>query len=87
MQSQPGWDRQTKLNKDSPYAWIQWKGTSVCMDLHCLCGTLTHFDQDFTYYVRCSNCQQIYMANGHIEMVPLTVIESEVVMDQVKDGD
>jgi len=21
-----------------PHGWVQWKGTDVCMDVHCACG-------------------------------------------------
>ena len=36
-----------------PHGWIQWKGTNVCMDIHCKCGMLTHIDADFAYHVKC----------------------------------
>lgn len=82
----PGWHRQTRPADDSPHAWIQWKGTDVCMDIRCPCGELSHIDADFTYYVECPGCHQRYMTNGHIELVPLTSAESEAVADQVKIG-
>ena len=36
---------------DGPHGWIQWKGTDVCIDLHCECGSHGHVDGDFVYYV------------------------------------
>lgn len=57
------------------------------MSLSCPCGVQTHYDADFTYYVRCSGCAQVYMANGHIEMVPLTTAEVETLRDgEVVEG-
>lgn len=32
-----------------PYAFIQWKGTDVCMDFHCECGAHCHFNSDFAF--------------------------------------
>lgn len=59
--------------KDISYGWIQWKGTDVCMDVHCkYCveefNVFGHIDAEFAYYVRCS-CGRVYALNGHIELV------------------
>lgn len=43
-----------------PSAYIQWKGTDVCMDFHCECGAGCHFDGDFAYYVKCPHCDQVW---------------------------
>lgn len=32
---------------ENPYAFIQWKGTDVCMDFHCECGAHCHFDGSY----------------------------------------
>ena len=40
--------------------FIQWKGTEVCLDIHCQCGTHSHIDDAFTYYVQCPTCGAIY---------------------------
>jgi hypothetical protein len=40
--------------------FIQWKGTQVCLDLHCTCGCHSHIDSWFAYYVQCPNCGQVY---------------------------
>ena len=35
---------------EAPYAYIQWKGTDVCLDVHCTCGAeLLHYDGYFAY--------------------------------------
>lgn len=61
-------------NKD-PHGWIQFKGTNLCMDVHCKCGHLTHIDGDFIYFLKCVKCGQIYELNGHIELIPRNVDE------------
>lgn len=64
-----------------PHGWLQWKGTDVCMDLHCKCGKLSHVDGMFMYNVKCCECGTVYMCNGHIELIeiaeePTATIES-----------
>lgn len=49
-----------------PYGWIQWKGTSVCVDIHCSCGCTSHFDGEFMYYIKCPSCKSIWYCNGHV---------------------
>ncbi len=45
------------IKRDNPPTeaggWIQWKGTDVCIDLHCVCGNNGHVDGDFMYEVQC----------------------------------
>ena len=42
---------------DAPaHSFIQWKGTDVCLDFHCECGTHAHFDGDFAYVIVCPAC-------------------------------
>lgn len=67
---QPSWDNQHRFPR--PSGWIQWKGTSVCADIHCDCGASYHIDAEFAYYVRCPNCRHIFALNGHIELLKLT---------------
>jgi hypothetical protein len=43
-----------------PRAFIQWKGTDVCMDFHCECGAHCHFDGYFAYTVRCPHCAAVW---------------------------
>ena len=66
----PGSDRD--ITPPSPNAWIQWKGTKVCMDVHCSCGTTGHVDNDFAYYYHCLGCDTVYMVSGFINLIPLT---------------
>ena len=64
------WDIQ-EVYKGKPHAWIQWKGTDVCMDIRCKCGESSHVDDDFVYHVKCPHCGTIYMCNGHIELIEI----------------
>jgi phage FluMu protein Com len=70
------WDRQDFSLKKKPHGWIQWKGTSVCMDLHCSCGKLSHLDAEFAYAVKCPHCKKSYFVSGFVEMVPMSDQES-----------
>ena len=63
------WDKQT-IPKGA-HGWIQWKGTDVCLDIHCECGEHSHFDGDFCYYIECPDCHRIYFCNGHIELIAI----------------
>lgn len=51
-----------------PHGWIQWKGTDVCMDIHCDCGQMSHVDGDFCYYVKCPHCDKVWECDGHIQL-------------------
>lgn len=77
----PGYDRQTVPKEGSPHGWVQWKGTTVCIDIRCSCGELSHFDGEFLYYVQCPHCERVYMTNGHVELVPLTDEEKKWMED------
>lgn len=39
-------------------AFIQWKGTDVCMDFRCECGFDGHVDGFFAHAVECPQCKQ-----------------------------
>ena len=40
--------------------FIQWKGTDVCLDFTCECGTEGHFDGYFAYVLECSGCGKLW---------------------------
>lgn len=56
------------ITKDS-HGWIQFKGTDLCMDIHCKCGYFGHIDDDFVYYIQCPMCKTVYELNGHIQFI------------------
>lgn len=64
------WDAQDQKSGE-PHGWIQWKGSRVCMDLHCKCGRHSHIDAEFAYHVKCPECGTVYFCNGHIELIEL----------------
>lgn len=70
-----------------PHGWIQWKGTDVCMDVHCECGYHSHVDADFTYHVKCPSCGVVYFCNGHIEFIKLEVEPEYVVVAELDEED
>jgi hypothetical protein len=63
------WNKQYKF--DRPCAWVQWKGTDVCMDISCDCGESWHLDSIGAYYVKCSACGKIFFCNGHIQLIEI----------------
>lgn len=48
--------------------FIQWKGTDLCMDFHCECGTHNHYDGYFAYQVKCAGCGQVYEMDTKVKM-------------------
>ena len=40
--------------------FIQWKGTTVCMDFHCPCGSHGHIDAGFAYFIECGSCGRCF---------------------------
>ena len=61
-----------------PHGWIQWKGTDVCIDLHCKCGHHGHVDADFFYYYDCPKCHTKYAVGQNIKLIELNA-------DQIKE--
>lgn len=61
-----------KVSDDDPHGWIQWKGTDVCIDLHCICGTLGHFDGYSMYQVVCEDCGQHYAVGSNVVLAPMS---------------
>jgi len=39
-----------------PASFIQWKGTDLCADFFCPCGSGGHIDAGFAYSVHCTEC-------------------------------
>ena len=62
---------------DVPHGWIQWKGTDVCIDLHCECGYLGHCDREFFYAYECPSCHRKYAVGQNVKLIPLTDEQAE----------
>lgn len=58
------------VDQKRPRGWIQWKGTEVCVDIHCSCGRLGHVDGMFAYSVRCP-CGKLWGMDPNITLVEL----------------
>lgn len=65
-------------NMERPKAFIQWKGTEVCMDVYCPCGEQFHIDDMFVYAVQCPYCEKRLELSCMIE---LRVMPEEEVWD------
>ena len=63
--------------------WMQWKGTDVCMDLCCSCGTRSHIDGMFGYNVQCPSCGQCYAASPNVELIKVEPVDSMVLVGEV----
>lgn len=72
--------------KDQPHGWIQWKGTNVCMDVHCKCGAFLHVDDSFVYHIKCLECNTSYFCNGFIELIEVEE-EPENCLIELKEDD
>lgn len=72
-------------SQDSPegdaHGWIQWKGTSVCMDIHCKCGRHGHMDADFFYHYACPTCGRRYAVGQVVKLIELTEEQAQHVME------
>jgi len=56
--------------------WIQWKGTDVCMDVHCVCGHHSHIDAAFFYNFECVACHRKYAVGQNVKLIELTPAET-----------
>lgn len=67
---------ETVYSQDNPegeaHGRIQWKGTDVCIDLHCKCGYHGHFDGDFFSLYECPRCHTKYAVGQNVKLIPLT---------------
>lgn len=74
-----------RIGPGNPSAFIQWKGTDVCMDTYCKCGHSSHVDGEFVYMWRCPKCGTTYVVGCHVHLHEMTKEEADAV-DATKDG-
>ena len=55
-----------------PHILIQWKGTDVCCDIHCVCGAHCHHDGDFFYEFQCPHCLRYWEVGTHVQLYEVT---------------
>ena len=53
------------------HAWIQWKGTDVCMDVRCRCGAHGHVDASFAYFYKCLACGDTFAVGQTVRLYAL----------------
>jgi hypothetical protein len=82
MSNDKRWSRMeaTRPPDGEAHGWIQWKGTNVCMDVHCICGAHGHVDEDFTYHYKCLACGRFFDVAGYVRLV-------EVPADEMTEDD
>lgn len=54
---------------EGPNAFIQWKGTDVCLDFYCPCGYQSHYDGYFAYVIECPKCEREFAMPHTVQMV------------------
>jgi hypothetical protein len=73
-------------SRDNPagraHGWIQWKGTDVCIDLHCECGHHGHLHGYFLYYYECPECHKLYALGQNVALIRLTSEEESYVRSE-----
>jgi len=76
------WDRVIAEDEmDGPRAWIQWKGTQACMDVHCSCGYHGHVHGDFAYFYHC-RCGKVWSVGQNVRLHALTDDEAKEVLKE-----
>lgn len=75
------------VDRNKPYGFIQWKGTKVCMDVHCLCGAHCHIDDDFCYSIQCGRCGQVYDVDFSVQLFAVPTGEEAHACDPRAAGD
>lgn len=73
--------------KGDAHGWVQWKGTDVCMDVHCSCGHHGHVDCMFFYHYECPECHAKYAVGQNVKLIPLTDEQAKSVKGFVTDTD
>lgn len=58
-------------DENEGHAWIQWKGTDVCMDVRCRCGAHGHVDASFTYFYKCAKCGETFCVGQTVRLYPI----------------
>ena len=61
----------TQFTENEAHGWIQWKGTTVCMDVQCSCGANGHVDAEFFYRYECSKCGAKHAVGQNVKLIRL----------------
>lgn len=69
--------------------FIQWKGTSVCLDFYCPCGQHGHLDSGFAYFIGCPKCGAVYEMGTQVRATKtddLTLEDTEVKVFEIHEN-
>jgi hypothetical protein len=81
---------------ERPSVFVQYKGTDICLDFHCICDTedepagVGHYDGYDAYALRCGRCGRIYEMPTEIPLTLVTVTQYDPVLvepDATQEGD
>ena len=64
----------------STTAFIQYKGTDICLDFHCECGASGHFDGEFAYALKCHACGKSFAMPSTVTLVESDEYEPQDVL-------
>lgn len=56
-----------------PHAYIQWQGTDVCADVHCVCGEHTHVDMEAGQFFEfvCPACSRLFSVDARVDLIEM----------------
>ena len=55
----------------SPYGYINWLESDVCVSLCCRCGYEGYYDGDYFGYYECPQCHTKYAVGQRVKLIPL----------------
>lgn len=73
------------IGEEPPSAYIQWKGTDVCMDVYCECGCSCHVHGEFVYMYRCPNCKATFVVGSRVRLYRMPE-DASAAVDATDDG-
>lgn len=65
------------------HGWIQWQGTDVCMDVHCVCGERGHIDGEYVFLYSCPKCGRHYAVGHVVKLIELTKEQSDAAQKEL----
>ena len=69
--------------RDTPQGKIQWKGTNVCMDVWCACGTHSHIDAYYAHMFRCWRCGKTYFVSPYVNLYEVPFYVSGLTVEDI----
>lgn len=67
---------------------LQYKNTSLCVDLYCTCGDQFHFDGYFGHWLRCPHCKTVWELPHLLLCTDVTgLVEDQYIQDGEADDE